>query len=897
MARMGNELLGPHVGIVQDICSRIEALRAGGPPNGPRVILLRGPAGVGKSRIVREVYERLAGQSQSPRYWPPLPEIGDRILTERKVLAPPRETMHWAERALPEFAWWELSSEETSSGLLRDGASSLNAQLLMHAVPLAAAKLQHTGALQRLGSAATGVFDRVRDVFVNEGADFAIEALLDAVGLFVPVPRALLDLTVDAAKGLGTGHRRRADVKLDVDLGAQHNERQRTLTAETADALREAATPELPGIVVAEDLHFMSGDAAQLLDRLLVPDSEHPTLLIGTVWPEAEATGPYAEWLAGQLPGVVAVVDVPLLGTDDLIALVRQRAEHTDEAVARQVGERLQVPLAVEMFLTEGKAKRDIRRNNGRLTEAEITGLPDGLEGLYEDRWKQLPEPTRWALACAVATEPLGDPFARFPVSAIISVLRETLDDQVADAEGSLRYAIDLSGWCLDQDGVQLFTEHLLTLRASRFVGGAFSEADIAEFRTIARREMVEAIDRDRVLLSLPDTKLATLMCRWYLSLTTAEDPNLVDATALWRRAEEEAARGSLGTAATTAHRALEVAGGHLDLRDTLLIDLRHRAAVWLGDSGQALRARGLLVAMFQEVVERSEPGRLHPITMDLRADIARFTGLADDPEGAVNLLHEQLEQQAAFYGPVSRAVFTTQIDQLEWRARFDPVVAIVRAQGLLMDLYEPHGGRDARFHEPHNGRFHDLGLRVLRFIAGQHLAAGNVDAASEFFGRLLDEQLRIYGENSDEALDTRLNLAINTQNSGDYAGAVAAFTSVIESYEARLGSRAPQTMAARSYLAILICAEVDLDQGLPMLKELMVDQSEVLGPTHPDTFDSRFRHAMFTSQLGRNRECIDLLEQLLAELENARNATHSHIDFTKLLLREALQRGDAPSA
>ena len=82
---------------------------------------LEGPPGWGKTRLVQELYGRLAACQPEPRYWPPdlLPSAsgGGALLpdAERKRVAPDPDA---ADRsALPSFFWWGMSclkSNETA---------------------------------------------------------------------------------------------------------------------------------------------------------------------------------------------------------------------------------------------------------------------------------------------------------------------------------------------------------------------------------------------------------------------------------------------------------------------------------------------------------------------------------------------------------------------------------------------------------------------------------------------------------------------------------------------------------------------------------------------------------------------------------------------------------------
>jgi hypothetical protein len=71
---MRDVLLGDgHAQLVRDLRTRLNRLVAGD-VSVPRVVVLEGASGTGKSRVIRELYRRLQSTQPEPEYWPPLPE-------------------------------------------------------------------------------------------------------------------------------------------------------------------------------------------------------------------------------------------------------------------------------------------------------------------------------------------------------------------------------------------------------------------------------------------------------------------------------------------------------------------------------------------------------------------------------------------------------------------------------------------------------------------------------------------------------------------------------------------------------------------------------------------------------------------------------------------------------
>ena len=135
---MVNELLGPHVQIVDDLLKRLRNLQEGDTAS-PRVVVLEGPSGVGKTRIIQELYQKLR---ENDPYWPPMQEpvrveiAGADPMAARKLVAPNPKDFTWPAGALPSFGWWGLNCERLSRGSYLDAVAELRPQLDAHTVPL-----------------------------------------------------------------------------------------------------------------------------------------------------------------------------------------------------------------------------------------------------------------------------------------------------------------------------------------------------------------------------------------------------------------------------------------------------------------------------------------------------------------------------------------------------------------------------------------------------------------------------------------------------------------------------------------------------------------------------------------------------------------------------------------
>ena len=317
---MVHALLGEHQNVVDLLLERLEALRD---PDCdlPRVVVLSGPAGSGKTRIVQELYARLRSQ-QEDMYWP---AMGDAVRTRggagtdpmagRKVVVPSIDV--WPAGALPTFGWWGLNCERLSSGSSQDVVSAMRSQLEAHALPLVMARRQVEGFKDKTRRLAGEAVDEVRSAFVDEGLGAAFD-VLKKHGISIPCGSTLVKW---GFKGVGASWRRIQELnrlKRDFLLGEQGRSMQRTASQQLADMLISLSCRDLPAVVAIEDMHLMGRELPAFLGAVSSRRSS-PVLVVGTVWPEGEGNAVYRRWMnKAQRCGTVQHLKSPTLEVDDL---------------------------------------------------------------------------------------------------------------------------------------------------------------------------------------------------------------------------------------------------------------------------------------------------------------------------------------------------------------------------------------------------------------------------------------------------------------------------------------------------------------------------------------------------------------------------------------------------
>ena len=532
MPRDGGLLGQGHQSLVDDLLRHVRDAQAG-VADVPRVVVLRGSSGVGKSRVLRELYGRLRELQPEPGYWPELPEVvragsgAADPMPNRKRLGPEAATFVWPAESLPSFAWWVLDCGRMPDGDAVDVVAQAAPELRTHLTAVSLAWREAAGVGDKLRASRSHVVARAREALAEGGLD-SVSVVLTELG--IPLPG--LGLAVSwLTRGVSAGRRRTAEAQLlgsDVQLGKQVGETRAGVAQELGDLILEVAHPQLPAVVVVEDLHLMGPELARFLIHLGGPQPGRPVLIVGTAWPEGDANPDHAKWrAAAKLRRRTRIVDMPRLDPADLTVLLRRYAPGTDDANAERVVTRFGNPLALELLLTLGRVQRQIARADGslELSTKELAELPHDIRGLYQATWDELPAGVRQSLMYAVGAlpdaGPVPDPFLRsvVAVAAGTSGLLHTMSP--ADVAQGLERATQPHEWCVATEDLQRFREQVLADIAALSLRDQYDESDVAALRAATASQLSQWIDVRRgagywVDHTDPDVAAAA---RWLLAL------------------------------------------------------------------------------------------------------------------------------------------------------------------------------------------------------------------------------------------------------------------------------------------------------------------------------------------------------------------------------------------
>ena len=369
---------------VQTIVDSFKAVKEGA----SRIITVEGPMGFGKTRVVQEVYSKLASEFQgNPKYWPPYltgnkdfsGELGRRLET-RGLVSPSANSA--SSDATMEWIWWGLSCRREESGAQIRALSSAQNQLLQHAERLSVKPKT-----------------RKRDILYGV-ANVVMQGMKIVSS---PIPDAL-----DAAQGLAALLH---DYSSQGSASQQNEsrseaERRAELAKGIAQKLRLISSKDLlntvPVIMVIDDAHWAGEDELLLLKELLAVDNGR-ILLIATAWPEADQAGyfQYLKEFEDRNPNRSIRIDLERLGESEIATLIKDAAPKTEpQAVQDLAALSGGNPLVLNCILDLPIIKSDVAAD-GRIDTSpkEFGKMPPALKQYYQRMWKNLGEIERELLA------------------------------------------------------------------------------------------------------------------------------------------------------------------------------------------------------------------------------------------------------------------------------------------------------------------------------------------------------------------------------------------------------------------------------------------------------------------------------------------------------------------
>jgi tetratricopeptide (TPR) repeat protein len=868
-----------HHQVLKLLLSRVEDIAAGD-SDLPSVILVEGPSGIGKSRVIRELYRELCGRWDKQGYWPELQETGGGESTSRdplpgrKSIGP--ETCGWPAGALPGFGWWPLRCDRMQSGQVIDVVAQARPELEAHLVPMALAWKRAATPNQKLKAHKETLATEARKALADGGLEAASYAL-DQLGFVIPGLGTAASWIFRGAKAMQGHWTIHNELSRNVDLSHEASDRRRTVSADIATMIAGVSHRLLPGVVVVEDLHLMGPELAHLLDQLAVRRPEQAVVVIGMAWPEHRDDSPYAKWRARALDAAEAqLVTIPDLAIEDLQRIVMTYAPNTAATVAQAAAERYPNPLTLEATLSSPLVSLTIDAAGGALPLEALDSRPVEIDDVYRDRFRQLSDEVQLALAVTAGCLPYADsahiwPFIRGVVVEAVAHC-SGLPSDAGEVLTGIEYAANAKVWLMPSGVADTFREALQAHIAYEHL----ERKVLLPQGRLSLREAVSEVIARRIRESCSETSFlnstdeSSILARWLLDLcstTRIHDKEMLVAAA-FRVACDLADAYQYNSAIDTLSQYFPLESS--ERPDYLTI--RHNLASWLGEAGSVDAAVNAFTQLLDDLVKIQGPH--HPDTLSTKNNLAYWLGQSGRTKAAMATYEQVVVDRLRVLGAdhpdtlISRGNLASRLSDAG-----QPAEAITSLHDVLADQIRILGPN------------HPNALSTRHNLASSLGQAGLTDDAITAYRGLVADRLRILGDDHPSTLTSRANLAFWLGRAGHTDDAISAYRYLMEDRLRILGPDHPDTLSTRHNLAALLGQAGRTDDALDWFHQLLADRLRVLGPDHPDTLMTRNDLAGYLGRVGRAQEAITALEEVLEDRLRVLGPDHPDTMITRAKL------------
>ena len=492
------------------------------------IILLEGQQGIGKSRVVREVYRWLQSQEPDPKYWPELTDDNNfdatsnrNPIANRKILGPSAASFVWPEGALPSFSWWTFNCERMSSGEDMDPVAQSIPNLQQHLVPATLAWKLQAPTSAKLREKRDELLKGVRASFADGSLEL-LDKALQAADIALPSSGLVLSTAFRASSAAVRAWSTRTEqsrlLQAATPLGGLASKARSDRALAFAALIRSVSGPSIPAVVAVEDAHLMTEEFRKFLDAVSMRDPQRPVIVVLTSRSEIGESLTYARWRQfAEAHGALQRGRLTPLGAGDLGRFVSETAPATSPQTVKRLTDRYSDPLSLQVFLGLRSTRSRISGTRLDLSPQELLGAPASITDLYRDAYRDLDEPVRELLSFLAATLPVAEPSRTLSIDDIRDIAagahfapRSSLSDLVI-ATRDAHWLVD------DQAGVRFREPDLMYVAAA--YSGEFIDKDTVLEST---RRYLEGQLRD---LGLPQelTVLETAGFRltsWFLQLS-----------------------------------------------------------------------------------------------------------------------------------------------------------------------------------------------------------------------------------------------------------------------------------------------------------------------------------------------------------------------------------------
>lgn len=920
------ELTVAQAAILRELVQQWHALESGG----SRLVVVHGPLGMGKTRIVHALYEVIwtAAEQADPSYplfWPAV--LGDPSVPRarrRKQVAPTGPENPLARLS---FAWLGRSCYPGDSPKSSGEFGSLIAEQVLQAL-----YMDYGQGEKDLRNALLAL----------------LLALVDAAGGLLLGPPGSLAGAVLSWADVGADTRRLA-LQMANGEGSALNDAEwigrlpwvkpaTTRVTQMTDGLVRLARLGVPVVIAIEDGH-LADEGTVSLCRSVMASQDARVLIVAT----AESEALLGQVSACERLGALLAIEVEARYRPKVMSLAEPTSSELEAMAVKLLPTADDHQLQTLVSASCGRPEQLVVA-----VEASAAGLipPTGRDvssALFQQHWSALPSSIRTYLAAAAMFH--GAVWVDQPLDGMLALTRDVQDD-------GRRHGLE-RGLILPIDQWRLAFADPSVYKLALASAVYLFPPDQVE---ICRRDLFESISADKkhspYWTTLPLPVRATLLRTQVglypdpsLDAFDALGPELIDSYD--QLAGIDAQADDVLNAIRSAARAVDMIelvrrhGGVVEAHRELGIRARHAYLPALGQElagvleeaeqfadsvasrhGQrtpewvfarwnianilaAAHSYERASAIASQLLATASVGQLpFAVRGQLRRDEANWIGEAGRPDEAVEKLQALMGEAIATYGVAHHNTIVLRAELAGWHAHAGRGSYAVKAyKEIIVDALRTLGDNDpylltlrgnlayalesaGQTHEAiltYRLLLSDL-LRVLGPDNPETLAVRNnlatalgeallINESIAELERLIEDNLRILGQDDDRTLNARNNLATMLSKNERSSDAIAAYEQVLADCARVLGTDNPRTLTTRSNLAGQVASAGRIDEAIPAFESLVTDCVRVLGRDHPTTLNTRRNLVYWMGESGRTLEAIAASETLLEDCLRALGA------------------------
>ena len=863
-----------------------------------RLVVLAGPTGWGKTRIVREFYAHLARDGAGD-YWPPRLDADDGswLQARKRVFPAPFEVSE--QTAIP-YLWLGISCQRDQMGRELSALQYAEQQFQAHVGPMATA-LEGTG-------------DRWKARLGAAGAVAGLFGLPDPVSMAVAwhgIATSGWELVTgewQSFRDRGAGARAR---RVETDDVAGATER----AVELAEQMARLSGDDLPVVLVVDDAHWADRGTIAFIGKLL--NTPGHILLVATAWPDqlavqATETGTFGHALVPWIEaGRAERHELERLPDTALGRLIHEAADQVDPRVLRALCERADGnPNRLQGLMSLRVVRRALAADGTALTDGQIETLPAGDREIIMAIWRDLPEHVRDVLALSTLQ---GSEFNPDWIPAAAELL------DLADAETGLAQAQSPWGWVRSLDSaLAAFVEAGLFERAEEESRTLFLPDELARARAAMLRwaaEQKQQLDWETLSASARRAVLEAHFLGADQGFLKIDEDVADSALQLLEHLEESE---ELERHREVAERGVEWTEGKTE-STALWWSFRHQLAdsiVAQGHISEGLERYRTLVSEHARAI-----GKLDDAHLEMRYGLSWLLHLNGHSEEALAEVDDLLRVCAGHLGNHHETTLRARrrrgmillkagraldaIEELEavletlasTRPSDDPDVLLVRswramalgdARRVPEAISELEAVLEAQTRRV--GRDHPTALTVRGHLGYALLDSRQFEEARDTFDALVADRLQILGPDHPGTLTTRGNLAMVYAELGETDQSVEMSRQLVEDRTRLLGPDHPDTLGTLGNLAITLHEAGRFEEALAVNRRLLDDRQRVLGNHHLDTIRGRYHVGLLLGETGKTDEAIALLMLLSDEMPTFMGWDHYLTLNTYVRLAEVLR-------